>query len=178
MHIEYQDYTSTLISDTDIIYINTLCSQNSIDLAGGTAVAAALTALTALTLLDIRRARTPNLRQHPEPPHSECLRPAACSHYAMIKHLWLSLSLTICNVYYISSIYPLVSMNRRRHPNIRQGVLTIHPQSQPCLQQIRPIMYQSYHLTQNITHITPLIACLYSHNYVFDYVRPVHRAHF
>ena len=64
-----------------------LCSQNSIDVAGGTAVAAALTALTALTLLDIRRARTPNRRQHPEPPHSECLGPAACGPYAMIIHL-------------------------------------------------------------------------------------------
>ena len=75
-----------------ILYINMLCSQNSIDVAGGTAVAAALTALTALTLLDIRRARTPNRRQHPEPPHSECLGPAACGPYAMIIHLWLSLS--------------------------------------------------------------------------------------
>ena len=81
-----------------------LCSQNSIDVAGGTAVAAALTALTALTLLDIRRARTPTRRQHPEPPHSECLGPAACGPYAMII-ICDCLCMTSFNIYYIPSSF-------------------------------------------------------------------------
>ena len=89
MHIEYQEKKFIRVHGFRILisYINMLCSQNSIDVAGGTAVAAALTALTALTLLDIRRARTPTRRQHPEPPHSECLGPAACGPYGMIIHL-------------------------------------------------------------------------------------------